>query len=1217
GAPGFAKAFAPDSIVQGDVSTLTFTIDNSAALVAATALDFSDSFPSGMTVAATPNGSSTCSGGTLTAAASADTISFSGGTLAAGASCEISVDVTSATVGDAANTSGDLTSSLGNSGTASATLSVTAAGAPGFAKVFAPDSIVQGDVSTLTFTIDNSGALVAATALDFSDSFPSGMTVAATPNGSSTCSGGTLTAGASADTISFSGGTLAAGASCEISVDVTSATVGDAANTSGDLTSSLGNSGTASATLSVTAAGAPGFAKVFAPDSIVQGDVSTLTFTIDNSAALVAATALDFSDSFPSGMTVAATPNATSTCSGGTLTAESNATSFGYTDGTLAAGASCEITVGVTVAIAGAYENETGDLTSSLGNSGTASATLSVTAADVPVFAKAFTPDSIVQGDVSTLTFTIDNSAALVAATDLDFTDSFPSGMVIATEPNATSTCTDGTLTAEADAVSFAYTGGTLTAGETCEITVDVTAAIAGDYDNESGDLTSSLGNSGTAAATLSVTATGAPDFSKAFSPDSIVQGDVSTLTFTIDNSAALVAATELDFTDSFPSGMTVAATPNATSTCSGGTIAAVAEAAVFGYSGGSVDAGSTCELSVDVTASVVDDYDNESGDLTSSLGNSGTASARLSVTTAGAPVMTQRFNPETIAQGGTSTLIVTIDNSANFIEVGGLAFNGIFPDNLKIANPTGADSTCGGTLNAVSGDTSFSFSAGTVGAEGSCEIRLNVTSVAVGGLASKLSPLSTDAGTSPAPADVEVTVVVNTNAYVTFVQETTEDGSFGFTSPEALLNFTIATASGTGSVGPIEIPSGNYTVKQSRPSGVGNESISCSDDDSTVNVTGGEINLVLGDFESVTCTISSVATLQKTVDTIHNFLQRRNNLLLSNQPSRSRRLQRLNSGGTGGQQLSFATGDIMSMSPLEFDLMSIGSGNYHVATSTHRMRTAQAMALLAHNPDLETMYVKNTRWDVWFEGFYNEFSGTQGAGGHFALGYFGADYVVSKDLLIGALIQFDSMRDASTVTSSTVEGQGWMAGPYITARLAPNLIFDGRLAMGQSTNDISPFNTYTDTFETERLLANASLTGQYELKNNWMMSPNVSLSYIRENQQAYVDSLGVPIPGQKVSLGQLRLGPNFSRRFEMLGGDVWEPFFTFDAIYNFSDASGASLSANATTESDGLRGRLEGGFNYTNREGLQFSMTANYDGIGQNDFESYGAGFKLTIPLQ
>ena len=54
-------------------------------------------------------------------------------------------------------------------------------------------------------------------------------------------------------------------------------------NVSGDLTSSAGSSGTASADLTV-ATNRPGFSKSFSPATVPIGSRSRLTFTIDNTA---------------------------------------------------------------------------------------------------------------------------------------------------------------------------------------------------------------------------------------------------------------------------------------------------------------------------------------------------------------------------------------------------------------------------------------------------------------------------------------------------------------------------------------------------------------------------------------------------------------------------------------------------------------------------------------------------------------------------------------------------------------------------------------------------------------------------------------------------------------------------------------------------------------------------------------------------------------------
>lgn len=306
-------------------------------------------------------------------------------------------------------------------------------------------------------------------------------------------------------------------------------------NTTGDLTSSNGNSGPASDSLRVNPP--PTFSKSFAPDPAVLGVPATLTFTIDNTASTVAATSLDFADVLPPGMTVATPANASTSCTGGTLIATSGTGMITYTSGTIGAGAICSVSVDVVTSSAGVFVNTTGDLTSSLGNSGMASDTLTVNGP--PLFSKVFAPDFIVGGTPSTLTFTIDNSASTVAATGLDFTDVLPGGVIVATPANASTGCMGGTITAVSGTGMISYTGGSVAAGAICTLSVDVTSATAGMYVNTTGNLTSSLGNSGTASDTLTVE-TDAELAIGITGPALIHPGEVLNLTVTATNSGPL-----------------------------------------------------------------------------------------------------------------------------------------------------------------------------------------------------------------------------------------------------------------------------------------------------------------------------------------------------------------------------------------------------------------------------------------------------------------------------------------------------------------------------------------------------------------------------------------------------------------------------------------------------------------------------------------------------
>jgi|GEM_PF-1161248 len=740
--PLFSKAFLLDPIIVGGISTLSFTIDNSTATRAATAMDFIDNLPAGLFVATPANVVNSC-GGTLTAVSGSASINLTDGVVGPLSSCIISVDIVGTVAGDFVNTTGNLISSSGDSGTASDAITVNPP--PVFSKSFSPNPNIVNGVSTLTFSIDNTPSTVNATALDFTDNLPVGLVIATPANTANTCTGGSLTATSGTSIVSYTGGVVSTGTVCAISVDVVATTSGDFVNTTGDLTSSLGNSGTAGDTLRVNPV--PGFSKQFSPDLTFIGAIVTLTFNVDNSASTVDATGLDFVDNFPAGLVVASPSNVANTCTGGTLTAVAGSSVVSYTGGSVNAAASCALSVDVTPSNAGALVNTTGDLTSLLGNSGTASDTLNVDGP--PGFAKAFSPSTIVLNGNSTLSFTIDNSANLATVTALDFTDNLPAGVIVAATPNASTTCVGGTLTAAAGSGVVSYTGGTVNTASSCTLQVDVTSGVSGQFVNVTGDLTSSIGNSGSATATLT-TAT-PPAFSKSFSPDTIGIDGTSTLSFTIDNTFNLVAASGLDFADNLPAGITVATTPNANTDCGLGTLTATAGTNLISLAGGTAAISSICTVNVDVTGNVPGDYVNLTGDLTSDLGNSGTATATLTIAT---PLLfSKEFAPQLIPIDGISTLTFSIENN-NLADANNLDFSDDLPAGLRLAaNPNATTNCMGGTITATPGSTVLSYIGGTIaGSDTVCTVEVDVTGNTTGVYDNVSSVLTSTLGSS-APA--------------------------------------------------------------------------------------------------------------------------------------------------------------------------------------------------------------------------------------------------------------------------------------------------------------------------------------------------------------------------------------------------------------------------------------------------------------------------------
>jgi hypothetical protein len=202
--------------------------------------------------------------------------------------------------------------------------------------------------SVLTLTITNPAANTATLiGISVTDPLPAGVAIAATPNLVNNCPPGTVS-GAIPGSSSFTltGTTLAVGASCTISVNVTGTTPGSKTNLTSTVTSSNGGPGN-QATGVLNVIGPPLISKAFVPASIGVGGGSTVTFTVTNPNAITL-TGVGFSDTFPPGMAAANPPNAVNSC-GGTLTPiAAGGTTFTLSGVTLAAGASCSVSINVT-----------------------------------------------------------------------------------------------------------------------------------------------------------------------------------------------------------------------------------------------------------------------------------------------------------------------------------------------------------------------------------------------------------------------------------------------------------------------------------------------------------------------------------------------------------------------------------------------------------------------------------------------------------------------------------------------------------------------------------------------------------------------------------------------------------------------------------------------------------------------------------------------------
>lgn len=238
----------------------------------------------------------------------------------------------------------------------------------------------------------------------------------------------------------------------------------------------------------------PSFSKVFAPDTIALAGTSTLTFSIDNTANSFDATGLNFTDNLPAGITIANPANASTTCTGGTLTAVSGTGIISYTAGSVATGTSCTVQVDIEALTSGAHLNTTTDLSSSIGNSGMASHTLNVI--DSLSISESFLNNPVFPGDTVELEFTISNGDLINDASNISFTNDLDATLtgLLATALPLTDICGIGSQISGTSVLSF--TGGSLPAGTSCSFTVTLQiplGASSGSYPNTTSSLTGTI----------------------------------------------------------------------------------------------------------------------------------------------------------------------------------------------------------------------------------------------------------------------------------------------------------------------------------------------------------------------------------------------------------------------------------------------------------------------------------------------------------------------------------------------------------------------------------------------------------------------------------------------------------------------------------------------------------------------------------------------------
>jgi len=449
------------------------------------------------------------------------------------------------------------------------------------------------------------------------------------------------------------------------------------------------------------------------------------------------------------------------------------------------------------------------------------------------------------------------------------------------------------------------------------------------------------------------------------------------------------------------------------------------------------------------------------------------------------------------------------------------------------------------------------------------------------------------------------VSVSVQPVGSVRIVQRVTgSDGTFSYSSDLAALNTTLTTSGGSGQLIANRIGTGVYTItaRDERDNGYALIGLTCSDNDSTTNLSTRSAVVNLAPGEDVTCTFDLVNSREAATKAIRTALLARSQLILASEPDMQRRIDRLNKQTKAGAGTQLAGVTLPGSNQIGLNA-NLAKGSKNISGS---LLSANADGVLKGQLDGAT---KGGKIDVWGEAQLQDFN-FQGEDGDFAILYMGADYLVSDKVLIGGLVSVDDFRYGNVDQAGYVSGDGFMAGPYATVKLGKRLYVDGRAAWGTSENSLNPLGTFTDEFDTSRALYAGTVSGDWTFDNQVSLRPELSVKHLSESQKSYTDTLGVVIPKQTVDLGELSFGPRLSKPVELSPRWTMTPYGEVKGVHNFGNDTKDILQSDT-------RLRLEGGADWSSVNGVRIGLNGFTDGIGSNDLESYGLRVSLAYTMK
>jgi hypothetical protein len=222
--------------------------------------------------------------------------------------------------------------------------------------------------------------------------------------------------------------------------------------------------------------------------------------------------------------------------------------------------------------------------------------------------------------------------------------------------------------------------------------------------------------------------------------------------------------------------------------------------------------------------------------------------------------------------------------------------------------------------------------------------------------------------------------------------------------------------------------------------------------------------------------------------------------------------------------------------------------GSAFSAADMENLKEAQKAA--GENAALPKPAAARPRFDLWAEGRSERFSeaGSPTKRGSAVTTYVGADYRWHKTFLVGGMIQLDDSRQTILAAPDVSDGKGYMAGPYMAYRVAPNVMLDARLAWG-AAHDSAIAGTESLDLATTRMLTEATLSGNWGW-NSWQLSPSGAITYLDETHDGLAG-----MSQFSTDVTRFSVGPELRRHIDGGNGASIEPFAFFKSSLDLAEA--------------------------------------------------------------